>query len=227
MLGDTGVWHHCVKVSFCQFLLFLWFWFVSLLVLLVSSCFSSLHRFSMCCSLFRVVSVLVWVLQLPQSVLLSWSNFFQDYFFNHIPSNVPYHVSFSQYLSFYISCISPVHSHVSFCGSFCVSSCVSCPCWLSPFPKYIQVKVTCSFDWLRIWWFDCYFHPVWWWLELTVTGTELFMASSHTHYPCRPLLLKQNGVLSDCSASIISLLNLTHYAYNLLHKVYCIWLRII
>lgn len=54
------------------------------------------------------------------------------------------HLSFSQYSFFYISCISPVHSHVSFCGSFRVSSCVSCPCWLSPFPEYIWVKVTCA-----------------------------------------------------------------------------------
>jgi len=43
---------------------------------------------------------------------------------------------------------------------------------------------------------DCCFHPFWRWLESTVTGVELFVASSHTDYPCNPLLLSLYNFLT-------------------------------
>lgn len=165
------------------------------------------------CSPFRAVSALAWVLQLPQSVLLSRSNFFQDCFSSHIPRNVPYHLSpflninLFTYLVFLL-CILILWFLLRLL--MCLLSLLD----LALSKIHWSKGSLCSSDWLRISWIDCYFRPVWWWLELTVTGTELFMASSHTDYTCSPLLLKQNSALSDCSASVISLPNLTHYTYE-------------
>lgn len=199
------------------------FCFVSPLVLLVSSCFSSLHGFSMGCSPFKVVSALAWVLQLPQNVLLSWSNFFQDYFSSHIPRNVPYHVSFSPNSSFYISCISPVWSQVSFCGSFCVS----CPYWLLPFPKHVWAKVACApltgwgFDGLIVIFiqFGCGWN--WLWLAQCCSWHPVIQITPAVSYCWSRVVFCQTVQSPEFLCLIGNTTNM-----NLLHKIYCVWLRI-
>lgn len=211
MLGDAGDWHHCVKVSFCQFLLFFvvvlfcfpsgapfflttshlcmgfqWATVLSGLSLLWHGCCSCLKVFFCRGASFSKITFLATSPGMSPTTCLLFSIFM----FLHI---FYFSCAFSCLLLWFLLCL-------------LMSTLLALALFKIPSSK----GSLCSSDWLRIWWIDCYFHPVWWWLELTVTGTELFMASYHTNYTCSPLLLKQNCVLSDCSAPVISLPNLTH-----------------
>jgi len=116
---------------------------------------------------------------------LPWNTSFQEYIASHIPSNVHFHIS----LFFPSSSPDVYFLHLARLLLYILTSSVFIFVYLFiHLLPLVAIVISEMFEknwhmllWLKFWHVIARFHPFRRWLELTVTGTGLFMSSSCTN----------------------------------------------